>query len=126
MKIGQVAKAAGVSCDALRFYEERGLIRATRSANGYRHYHPDTVQLVQYIRTAQQLGFSLAEVGENLPTLWQVNDEPVERLAAVFAQKLAAIDERIAQLQGLRAALSARAQAVCPLAPVLDAAAECG
>ncbi|MGY4495042.1 MerR family transcriptional regulator [Pseudomonas sp. TE3610] len=126
MKIGQVAKAAGVSCDALRFYEERGLIRATRSANGYRHYHPDTVQLVQYIRTAQQLGFSLAEVGENLPSLWQVNDEPVERLAAVFAQKLAAIDERIAQLQGLRAALSARAQAVCPLAPVLDATAERG
>ncbi len=117
MKIGQVAKAAGVSCDALRFYEERRLIRATRSANGYRHYHPDTVQLVQYIRTAQQLGFSLAEVGENLPSLWQVNDEPVERLAAVFAQKLAAIDERIAQLQGLRAALSARAQTVCPLAP---------
>ena len=120
MKIGQVAKAAGVSCDALRFYEERGLIRSTRAANGYRHYHPDTVLLVHYIRTAQQLGFSLAEVGENLPALWQSSNEPAERLAAVFAQKLAAIDERIAQLQGLRRALSERAQAVCPLAPGLD------
>ncbi|EIK97036.1 MerR family transcriptional regulator [Pseudomonas sp. M47T1] len=120
MKIGQLAKAAGVSCDALRFYEERGLIRATRSANGYRHYPAQTVQLVLYIRTAQQLGFSLAEVGENLPALWQASDEPVERLAVVFAQKLAAIDERIAQLQRLRQALSERAQAVCPLAPMLD------
>ena len=123
MKIGQLAKAAGVTCDALRFYEERGLIRAARSANGYRQYHPDTVQLVQYIRTAQQLGFSLAEVGEHLPALWQTSDEPVERLAAVFTQKLAAIDQRILQLQGLRHALSERAQAVCPLLPILDAGA---
>jgi len=121
MKIGQVAKLVGVSCDALRFYEERGLITSTRSANGYRHYHPDTVQLVRYIRTAQQLGFSLAEVGENLPALWQASDEPTEQLAAIFSQKLAAIDARIGQLQALRQALSARAHTVCPLLPTLDA-----
>ncbi|NWD78637.1 MerR family DNA-binding transcriptional regulator, partial [Pseudomonas gingeri] len=53
MRIGELARACVVSCDTLRFYEQRGLIVAQRSANGYRDYPAEMVQLVQYIKTAQ-------------------------------------------------------------------------
>ena len=64
MLIGELATASGLSREALRFYEQQGLIRARRLANGYRDYPPEVVTLVQYIRTAQQLGFTLAEIGD--------------------------------------------------------------
>lgn len=115
MKIGQVAKHTGVSVDALRFYEEKGLINPQRMANGYRLYPEQTVDLVRYIKLAQQLGFSLAEIGDNLPLLWNDQTASVEVLARLFAEKIALLDERIAQMQGLRAALAQRAQQVCPL-----------
>ena len=116
MKIGQIAGLTGTSPDALRFYEEKGLIDSTRSANGYRCYTPETVQLVGYIKMAQQLGFSLAEIGENLPMLWTATEEPVALLAEIFAQKLQILDQRIAQIQQLRSVLAERAKQVCPLA----------
>ena len=56
MLIGELATASGLSREALRFYEQQGLIRARRLDNGYRDYPPEVVTLVQYIRTAQQLG----------------------------------------------------------------------
>jgi DNA-binding transcriptional MerR regulator len=52
MRIGELAQASAVSRDTLRFYEQRGLISAQRSANGYRDYPPEMVQLVLYIKTA--------------------------------------------------------------------------
>ena len=116
MKIGQIAGLTGTSPDALRFYEEKGLIGSTRRANGYRCYTPETVQLVGYIKMAQQLGFSLAEIGENLPMLWTATEEPVALLAEIFAQKLQILDQRIAQMQQLRSVLAERAKLVCPLA----------
>ena len=115
MRIGDVAKHTGVSVDALRFYEEKGLIEPQRTANGYRLYPPETVQLVGYIKLAQQLGFSLAEIGENLPLLWNSEAASSELLAALFAQKIALLDERMAQMQALRSVLVERAAQVCPL-----------
>ena len=70
MLIGELATASGLSREALRFYEQQGLIRARRLDNGYRDYPPEVVTLVQYIRTAQQLGFTLAEIGDRLPAIW--------------------------------------------------------
>ena len=67
MLIGDLAAASGLSREALRFYERQGLIRARRLDNGYRDYPAEAVALVQYIRTAQQLGFTLAEIGDRLP-----------------------------------------------------------
>ena len=66
MRIGELAQASAVSRDTLRFYEQRGLIAAQRSANGYRDYPADMVQLVQYIKTAQRLGFTLGEIGHSV------------------------------------------------------------
>ncbi|WP_397452778.1 MerR family transcriptional regulator [Pseudomonas sp. NA-150] len=115
MRIGDVAKCTGVSVDALRFYEEKGLIKPQRTANGYRLYPQETVQLVGYIKLAQQLGFSLAEIGENLPLLWNSEQVSNDLLATLFAQKIALLDQRVAQMQALRAMLAERAAQVCPL-----------
>lgn len=116
MKIGELALATEVSRDTLRFYEQRGLIRAARRDNGYRHYAPETVQLVGYIRLAQRLGFSLAEIGENLPALWDA-PAPEAALAQLLSDKVVAIDARIAELHALRAGLTAQMDTLCPLAP---------
>ncbi|BBN52611.1 hypothetical protein TRE132_07360 [Pseudomonas chlororaphis subsp. aurantiaca] len=66
MRIGERAQACAVSRDTLRFYEQRGLIAAQRTANGYRDYPSDMVQLVLYIKTAQRLGFSLGAIGSGV------------------------------------------------------------
>jgi DNA-binding transcriptional MerR regulator len=115
MRIGRLAATTGVSRDTLRFYEKLGLIQAQRSDNAYRSYGPETAQLVGYIRTAQQLGFTLAEIGESLPALWG-SDKPDQAVALLLQQKVQVIDERIAQLQGLKQELSGRIMQVCPLA----------
>lgn len=114
MRIGQLAALAGVSRDTLRFYEERGLIRSERHVNGYRDYSAETARLVGYIRTAQRLGFTLAEIGEHLPALWSAR-QPDDAVAALLRDKIALIDGRIAELSALRDELAARLGTVCPL-----------
>ncbi|TQK01176.1 MerR family transcriptional regulator [Herbaspirillum sp. SJZ107] len=114
MRIGAVARAAGVSRDTLRFYEKLGLIRPTRAENSYRRYAPETAQLVKYIRTAQKLGFSLAEIGASMPTVWSALD-PDAAVAELLAAKVKIIDERIAELQGLKRELLNRVSQQCPM-----------
>lgn len=114
MRIGQLASATGVSRDTLRFYEDQGLIRSRRLENGYRDY-PDEVQaLVSYIKTAQKLGFTLAEVGNKLPAVWNA-PEPGPAITQLLAEKLQEIDERIEGLRALREQLAARIALTCPL-----------
>lgn len=115
MLIGELATACGVTRETLRFYEQRGLIRAQRQGNGYRRYAPETVLLVRYIQTAQQLGFTLGEIGHALPALW-TQQAPAQAVASVLQQKLADIDARIAQLGALRHDLAQRLASDCPLA----------
>ncbi|CAJ0786309.1 HTH-type transcriptional regulator CueR [Ralstonia psammae] len=115
LSIGELAAATGVSRDALRFYEARGLIRARRRGNGYRAYPPEVVELVHYMRTAQQLGFTLAEIGEGMTQVWQQPDTDTA-VTALLREKLAAIDARIASLQATRDALATRLGMPCPLA----------
>ena len=65
MKIGEIAKAAGVSTSRIRFYEREGIIPAAeRGANGYRNYPADLIALLRFIEQAQHLGFTLREISE--------------------------------------------------------------
>jgi DNA-binding transcriptional MerR regulator len=124
MRIGDVAQATGISRDTLRFYEKRGLLRARRHANGYRDYPPEAVQWLTYIRTAQALGFTLAEIEADLPLL----ADPAasgDAIRGALRDKLAEIDRRIAGLATLRSELQRRLQETpddCPLRPVPQAA----
>jgi len=65
-RIGDVARAAGVNVETLRYYERRGLLRPTRALNGYRSYDAAAARRVRFIRRAQALGFSLNEIDELL------------------------------------------------------------
>ncbi|OYT91955.1 MAG: MerR family transcriptional regulator [Burkholderiales bacterium PBB3] len=114
MLIGELATAAGISRETLRFYEQQGLIRARRLDNGYRDYPAEVLMLVNYIRTAQQLGFTLAEIGDKLPAIWDAAD-PAPALAQVLGEKLQEIDTRIAALGQLRNDLAERLGLDCPL-----------
>ncbi|SFB07476.1 DNA-binding transcriptional regulator, MerR family [Collimonas sp. OK607] len=114
MRIGSLASASGLSRDTLRFYEERGLIRSARGSNGYRIYHPETVEILRYIRTAQKLGFSLNEIGASLPDLLDT-PAPDAAVAALLMEKVAIIDQKIAELADLKRELLGRVALKCPL-----------
>jgi DNA-binding transcriptional MerR regulator len=65
--IGEAGKLAGMSVDTIRFYQRQGLIPATpRSAGGYRLFSEDQIRDLTFVRHAQELGFSLAEIKELL------------------------------------------------------------
>ena len=119
MRIGQLATLTGLSRDALRFYEKRGLLVARRSGNGYREYPPEAAQWLRYIRTAQSLGFTLAEIEADLPLVAEQPDSaPVLRDA--LQRKLEDIDRRVQGLMQLREELARRLDqtlADCPLRP---------
>lgn len=74
----------------------------------------DKSQLIGYIRTAQKLGFSLAEIGESLPALWHA-ESPDAAVAQLLTEKVQAIDARIAELKRLKKELLERVAQVCPL-----------
>jgi len=69
LTIGQLSERSGVATSALRFYESRGLISAERTTGNQRRYPKHTLRRVAFIRTAQQVGLSLDEIGEALATL---------------------------------------------------------
>ena len=114
MQIGELAELSGLSRDALRFYEKRGLIQAHRRPNGYRHYPPETLFVLDYVRMAQRLGFSLAEIESELPLLAR-GGLSSERAAAILREKISMIDARIGELGKLRTALAERLESACPL-----------
>jgi MerR family mercuric resistance operon transcriptional regulator len=68
LTIGEVAKQARVQVETLRYYERTGLVaHPPRSASNYRLYPQETVRRVQFIKRAQELGFSLKEIMDSLP-----------------------------------------------------------
>ncbi|MBI3561708.1 MAG: heavy metal-responsive transcriptional regulator [Gammaproteobacteria bacterium] len=126
LSIGQVAKQAGVTVEALRFYEKQGLLTpAERTAAGYRYYEAEVVRRVRFIQRAKALGFALKQVAEllNLRQSRQTSCAEVKRVAQ---GKMADIDQKLADLQQMRAGL-ARLAARCDLdgalgeCPLLDA-----
>lgn len=112
MKISQLAQAAGVGIDTVRYYERCGLLPApARRASGYRDYPPQTVDRLRFIRRAKTLGFNLEEIGQLLELSDQRADTAaVKRLART---RLAEIEHKLAELQRVRKALRQLTDA-CP------------
>ncbi|MFF0342114.1 MerR family DNA-binding protein [Kribbella sp. NPDC004875] len=106
-----------LSKDSIRFYEKIGLVEGERLPNGYRDFGPEMVTWLHYVRTAQVLGFSLAEIGKHGEKLRHAPDSAAA-LSALLADKLHVVDERMAELAVLRADLSERIGTGCPLRPL--------
>ena len=115
MTVRQLAQQGDVTVHVVRNYLRRGLLQAARhTESGYQLFSASELQRMRFIRTAQQLGFTLAEIGDRLPGIWDAPD-PAPAIAGVLAVKLQEIDARIAALQALRETLAERVAAACPL-----------
>ena len=114
MRIGELSRQTGVSRDALRLYERRGLICALRRDNGYRDYAEGAVQLVQLIKLAQSFGFTLAEIEPDMRAIAR-HGLGSDRVAARLAGKLAEVDTHIAALQKRRDDMATLLEGVCPI-----------
>jgi MerR family mercuric resistance operon transcriptional regulator len=115
LRTSEVAAAAGVNVQTLRYYERRGLLaEPDRSLGGHRLYPADTVVLLRVIKAAQRLGFTLSEVAELLATGRHRHGRAADRgLRARGAAKLAEVEARIADLTTIRDALVAALDAGC-------------
>lgn len=114
LRSGQVADAAGVNVQTLRYYERRGLLAAPeRSNGGHRMYPPEAVTVLRVIKAAQRLGFTLEEVGELLEAGMPRHGRTGAGLRRRAVAKIAEIEARIADLGTVREALAAAVAAGC-------------
>jgi MerR family copper efflux transcriptional regulator len=127
LRIGELAQRSGVSIDTIRYYERQGLLpRAPRTAGGYRRYSPSAAARLRFIRHAQEVGFSLDEIGELL-ALRRRKRAPCDAVRATASERLVAIERKLARLERMRAALvelvatceSGGADGDCPLLEAL-------
>jgi len=128
MTIGEVAKAAEIGVETVRFYEREGLIaEPARKRSGYRQYPPETVRRLRFIRRAKELGFTLAEIGE----LLELRVDPTKTCADVRTlarTKMADIEAKMLDLARIQAALAELARTCrgkgptsdCPILDALD------
>jgi Hg(II)-responsive transcriptional regulator len=106
LRTGELARRAEVNIQTLRFYERLGLLPVPpRRASGYREYSPEVVELVRFIKRAQDLGFSLREVKELLD-LREVPRATCGDVVVLAQRKVEEIDAKINDLRAMRAALT--------------------
>jgi DNA-binding transcriptional MerR regulator len=107
LRSGELAEAAGVNLQTLRYYERRGLLEEpVRSPGGHRLYPPEALTLLRVIKTAQRLGFTLDEVSDLVDLGRHRHGKPRDRsLQSRAATKLAEIETKITDLEVMAASL---------------------
>jgi MerR family redox-sensitive transcriptional activator SoxR len=106
LTITEVSRRSGVAASALRFYEERGLISSERAGSGHRRYRRAVLRRIAFIVFAQRIGLTLDEIGAELAKLppdRAPNRRDWSRLSSGWTAR---IDDRIAELERLRAGLT--------------------
>jgi MerR family redox-sensitive transcriptional activator SoxR len=106
LTITEVSRRSGVASSALRFYEERGLIRSERAGSGHRRYPRPVLRRIAFIVFAQRIGLSLDEIGgelAKLPPHRVPSRAEWERLSSTWSER---IDDRIAELERLKLGLT--------------------
>ncbi|GGY85792.1 MerR family transcriptional regulator [Marinobacter zhanjiangensis] len=102
MKVSDLAKAAEVKPDTVRFYTRESLLNPTRNPdNNYQQYDAEDLRRLRFARKARQLGFSLPEIRSILDQADE-NHSPCPMVREVFEERLAEVEKEIAQLQQLR------------------------
>ena len=128
LTIGQVAAAAGVNTQTIRYYERRGVLPfPRRTPSGYRQYAGDAVRRLRFIKRAQELGFALTEIQELLAL--RVRDgDACAAVARKTREKSALVAQKIHGLQRIQRTLECLAEACakrrstdeCPILETLD------
>jgi DNA-binding transcriptional MerR regulator len=130
LKIGAIARRAGIHSSTVRYYEARGLLRpAARLPNGYRIYDEDAIGLLDFVRRAQALGITLEET-RKLLELSRRGQRPCAEVKELARRHLADLDSKIRELKRLRQQLQlllqrksgqSRHKAICPLIETFEA-----
>lgn len=126
LTIARLGAAAGVGVETVRYYQRRGLLAVPPSAGAVRRYDADDVRRLRFIRRAQAAGFTLEEIGELL-ALDRTGDRA--RVRELATERLAALDDRIAELEQsrtalerLRASCASGRKGPCPILEAFDGA----
>ena len=108
LTISETARRSGVAASALRYYEERGLISAAEreGAGNHRRYPRPVLRRIAFIVFAQRVGLSLDEIGEALARLPEQRAPTGRDWARLSSAWTSRIDERIAELERLKAGLT--------------------
>lgn len=115
LRSGQLADAAGVNVQTLRYYERRGLLaEPDRSLGGHRLYPPDALEVLRVIKAAQRMGFTLDEAADLLTTTHPRRSNRTRGDLQVKAEaKLAEVDAKLLELLTIRDTLRAAIAAGC-------------
>lgn len=106
MRIGQLARRSGLAATALRYYEQLGLLpEPERTPSGYRSYGEEVVDRLAFIRSAQAVGLTLAEVGEVLGVR-DAGTAPCRVVTNLIEQRHSEVQSRIAELRSLERELA--------------------
>ena len=106
LTIGEVARRSGVAASALRFYEDRGLLRSERAGSGHRRYPRAVLRRIAFIVFAQRVGLGLEDIGrelQKLPSETIPTGRDWARLSGLWRTR---IEERIEELERLRSSLT--------------------
>lgn len=106
LTIGEMARRTGVATSALRFYEEKGLIKSVRNRSGHRRYLRPVIRRVAFIVFAQRVGLTLDEVGAELAKLPDNRVPQSTDWAKLSRAWSGRIDQRIAALERLKLGLT--------------------
>ncbi|MGH2753198.1 MAG: heavy metal-responsive transcriptional regulator [Actinomycetota bacterium] len=117
LRVSEVARQAGVSPDAVRFYEKEGLLpEPPRSSSGYREYDDTIPERIRFIKGAQEMGLRLSEIGE----LLEIQDRgacPCGHTRTLVERRIQETDAEMKRLTSLRADLAALAELECSATP---------
>lgn len=128
MRTHEIAERAGVNAQTLRYYERRGILPdPPRSPAGYRDYPASAVDVLRFVKRAQELGFSLTEV-EELLGLAGGGPESCDLARQLADSHIGELERKIADLQRMQASLTAlvdtcerpRADRSCPLLAAIE------
>ncbi|MFO0575331.1 MAG: MerR family transcriptional regulator [Polyangia bacterium] len=128
LRTGEVAKAAGVNLQTIRFYEREGLLPPPkRTVAGYRQYSDEAVRIVRFVKRAQELGFTLREA-KDLLRLRSAGPKRAAAARTAAESKLRDIEQKIADLTAMRTALSSLVETcacegglvTCPILEALE------
>lgn len=111
--IGEIAHRAGIAASTIRYYEQIGLLPPAKRVSGKRRYDVSILQEIRLIRLAKQAGLTIEAI-QTLLHDFPVDTPPSTRWADVAAAKIAELDERMMQIQAMKALLEKALDCQCP------------
>ncbi len=109
MNIGEASGATGLPAKTIRYYEDIGLIKPDRAANGYRDYGGKDVHRLAFIQRSRSLGFTIEEC-RSLLSLYEDKERASSDVKALALDKIREIDRKLGELKSLRATLKTLAE----------------